>query len=301
VRLLTFLSIAALLATPAGGARLVLKRKFAEVHKNRLTLEAQFIVDHAKKTVNSISSGGKDGDLHVAGRAQKAVGLPMVAEVVNAKDQKTAIARIREAEASGQAVRMSGAWRIWFEHPGKKEHVQGKVVAKATDTNPDHVFELHPIVSVGDVSLLGSFKMVPGYQAYGVGSSFPAYEKLKATVRATKTAITIDSTNAGYNYSEFNAEISGQPRTFDDCVIAVATILDDEMDVAKEVSGLRRLVFLKGMAGIGQVKKGAQIRVLGIPRVNLERLLDLVEGQEGKTITSAKLHYEFIVVGIRTP
>jgi hypothetical protein len=301
MRLRLLIAVAALLAPSADAARLVLKRKFVEVHKNRATLDAQFIVDHAKKTVNPISSGGKDGDLHIAGRAQKEVGLPMVAEIVNAKEQQAAIAKVREAEDSGKPVRMSGVWRIWFEHPGKVEHIQGNPVAKPANTNPDHVFELHPVSGVGGVSLISSFKWIPGYKAYTADRSFPEYEKLTATVRATKTSITIDSRNAGYNYSEFNALISGQPKTFDDCVIANATILDENDPENKPASGLRRLVFLKGMAGLDQVKKGAEVRILGIPRLNLERLLDMIQGQEGKTLTNVKLHYEFIVVGIAKP
>lgn len=301
MRVPSILAIAVLLASTADAARLVLKRKFAETYKNRATIDATFVVDHAKDRVNTIKKGGEDGDLHIAGRAQKEVGLPMVAEIVNAREQKEAIAEIRRAQEDGSAVRLSGAWRVWFEHPGKNEHVQGKAVAKPTGTNPDHVFEIHPVSAVNGIDLAPSFRWIPGYQAYTVSESFPRYEKLTATIRATKTAITIEAKMIGYNYSAFTARISGQPKKYADCVIATATIEDDGDPENQVTSGPRRLVLLNGMAGLELVKKGAEVRILGIPRLNLERLLDMVEGQEGKTLTDVKLPYEFIVVGVREP
>ena len=54
----------------------VLKRAFVEKYKDRATIDATFIVDHAHKNPNAPS---KDGDMHVAGRAQTEIGLPMVA------------------------------------------------------------------------------------------------------------------------------------------------------------------------------------------------------------------------------
>jgi hypothetical protein len=301
MRPLAILLLAFHLAPASSAALLVLKRRFAEVHKNRATLAATFTVDHVKKSVNSVKAKGEDGDLHIAGRAQKQVGLPMVVEIVNARDQKPAIDLFRAAEQSGQPVRAAGVWRIWFEHPGKEEHIQGNPVPKPTSTNPDHVFELHPVTAIAGLSLVSSFKMIPGYSAYPPSRSFAEYEKLTATIRATKTAISIDSRNAGFNYTEFDAEIPGEPKAFEDCVIALANILDDEDPEAKPASGMRRLVFLKDMAGLDKVRKGETIRVLAIPRLNLERLLDIVHGAEGQTLSNVPLPYEFIVVGITAP
>src|ERR1700751_563153 len=63
------------------GGTLVLKKAFVTKYRNRATIDASFFVDHAHKQPNPPA---KDGDMHVAGRAPKEVGLPMVAEVVNA-------------------------------------------------------------------------------------------------------------------------------------------------------------------------------------------------------------------------
>ena len=291
-------ALALWLALPGPAATLVLKRKFVEEYKNRATIEVSFTIEHAKKSVNTIGKGGEDGDLHVAGRAPK-VGLPMVAEVVNAKGQQSALGVIRKAEGTEQPIPLAGVWRIWFEHPGKQDHIQGQPVPAAHNTNPDHVFEIHPITRVGDVSAAGSFVPITGYKAYGVDDAFARYEELKATIRATKTAVTIDAKMAGYNYAEFGIEISGAPKKFDDCTMALATVLDNSGDPA--FAALRRMVFLKGMAKESLIKKGAQLRVLGIPRVNLERLAFLIADKEGQTLADVPLPYEMIIVGIVSP
>src|SRR5260370_19532310 len=63
-------------------ATIVLKRAWVEKFKNRATIEGvTFVIDHAYPRPNL---GAADGDMHVAGRADKEVGLPMVAEVMNA-------------------------------------------------------------------------------------------------------------------------------------------------------------------------------------------------------------------------
>src|SRR5215831_10476332 len=70
----------------------VLKRAFVEKYKDRATIDVRFTVDHAHQKPNQPA---KDGDMHVAGRAQKEVGLPMVAEVMNAA-QKAETGAVRE-------------------------------------------------------------------------------------------------------------------------------------------------------------------------------------------------------------
>ena len=62
--------------TYSGAATLVLKRSWIEKFKDRATIEANFTVDHAHAKPNAPA---KDGDIHVAGRAPKEIGLPMAA------------------------------------------------------------------------------------------------------------------------------------------------------------------------------------------------------------------------------
>jgi hypothetical protein len=294
--LLKFSLIALVFWWQAQAATLVLKKSFVESFKNRATIDVQFNVDHVKKSVNSISKGGKDGDIHISGRAKKA-GLPMVVEIVNAKGQNAAIDKLRDLEDSDETIAITGVWRVWFEHPGTQDHIQGNPVAKSHDTNPDHVFEIHPITKVDDVDLVSTFKPIPSYTAYTVEEAFEQYEKKVATISSTSTSITIESKMVGYNYAEFDIEIPGTPKTFSDCVIALATVLNEDGD--PHFSGLRRMVFVKGMAKIDKVKKGAQLRVLGIPRLNLERVSFLVSQNPGEVLEDVPLPYEMIIVGIK--
>lgn len=56
-------------------------------------------------------------DMRVAGRAPE-IGLATVAEIQNAKDVPEAVNRVRAVEGSGQAIALSGVWRIWPDHGG---------------------------------------------------------------------------------------------------------------------------------------------------------------------------------------
>ncbi len=121
---------------------LVLKQSFIEKYKNRATIEVDFIVDHSKGKPNSAA---KDGDMHVAGRAPKDIGLATVAEIMNAKDEPDAVAAANAAAGTNRPVRVHGAWRIWNERGGDNTRfVQGRAVPAANDSNPDHIFEIHP-------------------------------------------------------------------------------------------------------------------------------------------------------------
>jgi len=59
---------------------------------------------------------------------------------MNAKNHLDAVDAANSAAGTGSAVQISGAWRIWNEHGGDNIFVQGKPVAAAQTSNPDHVF-----------------------------------------------------------------------------------------------------------------------------------------------------------------
>src|SRR5512138_30605 len=104
----------------ASAGSVVLKRAWVEKYKNRSTIDAAAVaLDHVKSGPNPVKEKGKDGDLHMAARSAT-VGLPFVAEIVNAAQQKAAIQIAKTAQADGKPVAMSGAWRLWFEHPDKE-------------------------------------------------------------------------------------------------------------------------------------------------------------------------------------
>src|SRR5262249_54013362 len=135
---------------------IVLKNKFIEDYKDRVTIQADFTVDKAHARPNPPS---KDGDLHVAGREPQ-IEPPTVAEIMNARSEKEAVQAIHDAEGAEEPIKIAGAWRIWCEHGGDSKQVQGAKLKPFKTTNPDHVFEIHPITQIEDRSLLKSLKPI---------------------------------------------------------------------------------------------------------------------------------------------
>src|SRR6266568_2195794 len=169
-----------LIAPLASAQTLVLQRSFIEKYKNRATIDATFIVDHAHPHPNRPE---KDGDLHASGRSQE-IGLPMVSEVMNAADSMQAgvVNAIHANEGNAAATPISGAWRIWFEHPSSVPQIQFANVPPAANTNPDHCFEIHPITQYAGNSVLNSLHEISGYTPKDAEKAFGNYEKLSATI-----------------------------------------------------------------------------------------------------------------------
>jgi hypothetical protein len=76
---------------------ITLKNEFIEQFKDTATISVSFVVDKAHRQPNPPQ---KDADLHAAGRADE-VGLPMVAEIMNAASQKSAVDAIHNVEGTG--------------------------------------------------------------------------------------------------------------------------------------------------------------------------------------------------------
>ena len=295
-----------LLTLPAEAGTVVLKKAWIDTYKNRTTIDAKVSIDEVKAHPNSISKGSEDGDLHMASRSGD-VGLPFVSEIVNAASEPDAVKAARNAQSSGSAVDISGAWRLWFEHPSSDPQIQGQAVAVADDTNPLHVFEIHPISSIGGKSIVDSFHTIIAkahghsapaeYEAYDAATAFSHYEGLKITVQPSGTAVTLTAPMVGYNYTEFFAKV-GQRTSVSDGTMVLARIQDGEgNNVTKSPV---RLIFVKDSQAekaLSEAKSGDVVHFLGIPRVNLERISNLVGSLSAGQKTSVKLPYEMIVVG----
>src|SRR5690348_16646345 len=91
---------------------ITLSNDFIEQYKDRATVAASFFVDKAHPRPNPPKT---DGDLHAAGRAEE-IGLPIVAEIMNAASQKPAMDAIHDSEKSGNSVTLTVVWRLWCEH-----------------------------------------------------------------------------------------------------------------------------------------------------------------------------------------
>ncbi|HSS48718.1 MAG TPA: hypothetical protein VLX28_07210, partial [Thermoanaerobaculia bacterium] len=223
-RVLSLLVLGAILVPAALWAdiEITLKNSFIEKFKNRATIDASFTVDKAHHAPNPAS---KDGDLHAAGRAPE-IGLPAVAEVMNARFEQPALDLIHHSEETSQPVQIRGVWRLWCEHGGDDTFEQGKALSPFNTTNPPHVFEVHPLIIVGDQHIEDSFKPIDGFTYKEAGQAFRAYENLKSHITPGASTTTITTTMAGFNYVEFVLQLNEDPtKTVEDGLLVKAAVL----------------------------------------------------------------------------
>ena len=295
-------ALALTIPTHVAAAEVVLKTAWIEAHKNRVTLKSPvaFKVDKAHKRPNPVGEGAQDGDLHMAGRAPD-VGLPMVAEIVNAAIDASAdaLAVVKAAAGTNKSIQLNGVWRLWFEHPSSKAQQQGATVPVPANTNPDHSFEVHPITQIGDENLAADFVAIDGYTAHPAAACFKHYESQVFTVTRNATFTSIEAKKAGFNYADFVLVAAGAPKKSEDGGwMVLATIEDTKGTVL--VATPRRIVAAPGTApaeAVRKLQKGGRLHVIGIPRVNLERLMAAASGSPGRAVT-VKGAYEMIVVGV---
>lgn len=293
-------ALAFLIATaPLGATEVLLKNSWVEKHKNRVTTAIDFKVEKAHKEPNDIGEKSDDGDMHLAGRSAQ-VGLPMVVEIVNAALPAHAgvLAGVKTAAAGQDDVDMAGVWRVWFEHPGQKSRHQGEPVAAPTNTNPDHVFEIHPVTRWKADRLDESFVPIEGFTAHEAATAFGRYEKMVVTVNKGSAFTSFEAKMIGFNYTEFTMILTSAPKKVDDGFMALAQVAD--LDGKILVSTPRRMVFVGDTEPakiIAKAKKGAKFQGLGIPRLNLERLMVKANENKGQPV-DVKGAYEMIIVGI---
>jgi hypothetical protein len=297
-------TIAILLALAAVGraGTIVLKRAWIEQYKDRATIDASFTIDLAHPEPNPPS---QDGDLHVAGRAPNEIGLPMVAEIMNAADpsEQEAVKFVHSNQGNGQFIAVSGAWRIWFEHPpASGSQIQFADVPPATDTNPDHCFEIHPLTKIGSANLTASLHNISGFTYKPAAEAFGSYEKLPLTLLSNDTAVTLTSEKSGYNYVMFTIRVASSKTALKDGGMAVvADVLPEGEDDASALASKVRMIFIAGTTPFQKASQSLQIgdelHVVGIPRVNLNAISSFLSAAGNGTVTR-KLPYEMIIVAL---
>lgn len=281
-----------LTGSASAAGTVLLKTSWLQAHKNLVTATSSCRIDTVHKTVNGIKSGGDDGDLHMACRCDD-VGLPMVAEIVNAAMFSSAATSARTASRTKTPTQITGVWRFWLEHPATKPQTQGAKVPVPTDTDPDHSFEIHPITALGTIDLSGSFVPIPGYSPYLAKKAFDYYEQRTFTVSRSGIYTAIEGTKAKFNYAGFQFTVAGTPQKVADGWFVFANIDGIPGDP-------RRMVVPAGTAPAGLVvkaKKGMRYRAVGIPRIDLKRVDDEVTAHPGVRwpVTGA---YEMILVSM---
>lgn len=283
---------------------LTLSNDFIEKYKNRATIETEFEVmyAHEKPKKPSASKPANDGDIHVAGVPQE-LPMPTVAEIMNAASQPKALRLVNQVKGSGNPILIKGVWRFWPEHGGDDQFKAGMPI-DITNTNPDHVFEIHPTTEVGGIETKTAFFPIPGYKPKDAEDAFTRYENIRARITPRQNSTSIRMGSIGYNYVKFRLKLREDP-THDvgDGLTAFADVkdVDGETLVRK-----RRMVFVAGTAperGVRSLKKGSCMLVLGMPRLSLalvawraKKSQEPNVDDEFRDVLSWNLPYEMVIV-----
>jgi hypothetical protein len=270
-------------------------RSFLERVKDRVTIDAGFIVDNAMKKPNADLL---DGDLHIAGRVPE-IGFRIVAELENAAEATRAMAVFQRAESTHATLPLRGVWRLWPEHTLIPED-QRDTVPQLTTPNVDHIFEFHPIVRVAGVSALDTFHPVDGYRPGNARRSFGIYEAAECNLTLRPTTVRLRTSNFLYNDVHFILELGSGPR------VAVpggrfvrGAALDT--DGNRLVDDLR-FVLVENSAperAVRALRPGGRLHVWGLPRVSFSELSRRIAAAGSNPAgLKGKLPYEIIVLGV---
>lgn len=285
------------LAVPiAADASLTIRLSDAFINKyaNRATIATRINVDAAAPRPHS---GSQDGDIHAAGTSDD-IGLATVVEIMNAGDSSEFDAAQDLERSTGKSIAIEGYWRLWPEHGGQdNDFTQFGSVPPITDTNPPHVFEIHPILSIDDVALGDSQHKIAGYVPKDATTAFTAYEQETCQIADDGTTTTITTNMIGYNYVRF--QISPLERTdrhkLDDGAYSFFAKVFDPETQEMLVSKVRMVYATNTLVSdkISSLAAGDTLTVWGIPRIDLS----LVRYRAGNASAADRsLPYEMVIV-----
>ena len=269
-------------------------RSFIERYKNRVTIDAMMTVD---RVMPEPFPPSLDGDLHFSGRSPQ-VGLPLVAEISNAKAHKDAMEAAHRAGGSGTPIRIAGVWRIWPEHAIGTE-TQGDSSGPYRMANPSHVFEIHPVTRLSGIELLDSFVPVDGFKPGDAERTIPIYQKASCTLRVNRDTVSIMTPAGLYNDVEFIMELVDDQQVVDDGRFVNAAVHD--MKGGLLVNSVR-MVFAAGTPpeiAVRRLRRGDRLHVFGMPRLDLAEVSRRVSAsQSNPGLLTGTIPYEIIVLGV---
>jgi hypothetical protein len=290
-----------------GQITMTFRKSFIDSFKNKLTIGANYEVYFAHKRANPAA---KDGDLHFSGHDGK-IGMPIVAEIMNAKEYDGAVDMVHDFEGKGKPekkLKLSGTWRLWCEHPGDIEAFkQGKMKIDIEDTNPAHVFEIHPVTKLDTIDLLSSLHKIDGFKYKPAEDAFGRYSNARCKIKQTAKTITIETNGVGYNYVDFwlkfktseNLKVSDGLFAF--CKIYDSDFNPEDDDQGDLITHNLRVAFIKGSAlyeKAKDAKKGDLLHVVGMPRINLFLISWRAANASSRPeVLTWNLPYEMIALG----
>lgn len=267
-----------------------------------------FLKKHAKNVsaktkawnikVGPIHKEKDDGDVHFGVNTE--LGFNTVGEIMNAKDEKeTSVKYLKEKGSNKDTVVLTGVWRIWCEHSGSEKYVHGKQDI-VTTSNPNHIFEIHPITKIDDRNILGTIKRTDGFEYYTAAYAIPKYDDVPFSIRKKGSKVLITTKAAFYNYINMKIKVVDKPVESEDGngLFVYCQILDDHYEV---IAHKRKLVFLKDTEAynkLKEMKEESVMEVYGMPRWNFSLILWRLENSKNdKSILDWNLPYEIVVTG----
>jgi len=303
--------------TAALGVEIQFKKTFIEANKNRATMTlTDFKVrgthSHAKSIDATGTKSGNDGDIHCSGWSSQ-LGFALVAEISNARLAQNGVDELVNAKG-GAPITVTGLWRIWPEHARQEPFHQGTVeMPVLDDTNPDHVFEIHPLTTVAGVDVENTFTPIKD-ETSGVEfaykdakSAFEAYDKHVFDIRSTATTVTVRTASIGYNYVLFRVKLLETPsHQLDDGGISFyASVFEaDDVNAEAEVplTGKVRFILAPGTEPFQVLQQKHALDVvelIALPRLDLALLSwRVAHGTTDPAILSWTIPYEMAVLAV---
>jgi hypothetical protein len=280
----------------SGGIKIDIYRSFIESYKDRVSIQATFTVDQSLKEPFPAFF---DGDFHFAGRAPQ-IGFPTVCEIANAGSEPRAIDLVHRAETWHTPLKLSGVWRVWPEHAAVPEAKQGEPQPPVGTATPSHVFEIHPVIRLGRLSLLDSFRPVQGFRAGDAHAEFGLYDSVPCEIALHPSTVSIITRKGLYNDVEFLLEATTEPQqAVPDGRFLTANVRDLQGEL---VSKRRRMVLVLGSApelAARRLRPGQRLHVWGIPRLSFAEIARRVAAAATRPAELAQpLPYEIIVIGL---
>ncbi len=262
---------------------ITLRRSFIDSFMNRVTITANYDVWY---THHRAKPETEDGDIHCSGYDKK-IGLATVAEIMNAKDEQDAIDVLIDHEGKGKAnnpkISMTGVWRLWPEHMGSgttfkqgMKFTKSKIQAKTT--NPDHVFEIHPVTELEGSDLTHTLRRIgPDYEMKKWEVSYPKFRAKAFSISSNTKFISFTTKQIGENYIDMWIRIDTlwevEDGAFAYCTTMTSDFDPDEDEIAdKQVTGKTRVVLVKNSEVYNAVINGdlgMKVHIVGTPRINL--------------------------------
>lgn len=284
-----------------------LKSDFVEKYRLRVTVEATMAVDAASSAPKSLS---QDADIHIAGRSEE-IGLQFVAEPMNAYEAWGAFTLANQLATTGGSTSIKGVYRIWPEHGGTHAFTQGAATtADPGNTNPDHIFEVHPLTKFGPYDLTHTIRMIPGdltgtlgYRYRDPEDAFAAYEAKAFTLthNTNDDFYQAELTMVGYNYIAITIkpDFDTVMRVEDGAFINADVEAWDGTDILDDV----RMVFVAGTEAMRALDNAERVpsnrrkkmRILAMPRLSFQKMWQIAMDSPGTTNTT--IPYEMVVVG----